>query len=70
MNKFGVNFGEGFSAGWDLSSLILSGLILGLAVDWWLGTRPWFVVGFVVVAALWGFRKAKQYTSESIKRDG
>ena len=41
----------GFSSGVDLISSIVAGLLVGLGLDWWLGTRP----VFIVIGALAGF---------------
>jgi F0F1-type ATP synthase assembly protein I len=69
VDRFSSARGEGFGKGLDLTSVVLSGLLLGLALDWWLGTRPWFVILGTVTGAVWGFRKAMHATRE-IDRGG
>jgi ATP synthase protein I len=40
-----------------LTSMIVAGFILGYAVDWWLGTLPWFLLGFGVLGFIGGILK-------------
>lgn len=42
----------------DIFSSVVTGLLIGLGLDAWLGTSPLFVVGFVVVAAIGAFYKS------------
>lgn len=37
-------WGLGLRAGLEVASALAVGVGLGLAVDWWAGTRPWFLV--------------------------
>jgi F0F1-type ATP synthase assembly protein I len=48
---------RGWSASGDLFSSIAAGLLIGLGLDYWLGTSPIFVVILIVVASYAGFRK-------------
>lgn len=57
---------RGWSASGDLLASVVAGLIIGLALDAWLGTSPWFVVGFIIVAAIGGFMKMKAEASAAI----
>ena len=41
----------------DFISSIISGLIIGLVLDWWLATRPVFTVTFIVLGFVAGFYK-------------
>ncbi|MDJ0925541.1 MAG: AtpZ/AtpI family protein [Acidimicrobiia bacterium] len=41
----------GFSSGADLISSVVAGLLLGLALDWWLGTWP----VLIIIGTLAGF---------------
>lgn len=52
-----------FSSGVDLISSVVAGLVLGLGLDWWLGTRPWFIVIGVVVGSVSGFYKLWQHSA-------
>jgi F0F1-type ATP synthase assembly protein I len=48
---------RGWSASGDLFASIAAGLLIGLSLDYWLGTSPIFVVILIVVASYAGFRK-------------
>jgi len=48
---------RGWSASGDLFASILAGLLIGLGLDAWFGTSPFFVVLFIVVAAIGGYLK-------------
>lgn len=37
-------WGLGLRAGLEVASALAVGVGLGLAADWWAGTRPWFLV--------------------------
>jgi ATP synthase protein I len=37
-------WGLGLRAGLEVASALAVGVGLGLAIDWWAGTRPWFLV--------------------------
>lgn len=41
----------GLSSGGDLISTVVAGLLLGLGLDWWLNTRP----VFIIIGTLAGF---------------
>ncbi len=40
-----------------LTSMIAAGFILGYVVDWWLGTLPWFLLGFGALGFIGGILK-------------
>ena len=48
---------RGWSASGDLFASIAAGLLIGLAIDAWFGTSPFFVVALIIVASYGGFRK-------------
>jgi F0F1-type ATP synthase assembly protein I len=48
---------RGWSASGNLFASITAGLLIGLGLDYWLGTSPVFVVILIVVASYGGFRK-------------
>ena len=48
--KSGLAYGAAFS----LFAAVVAGLILGWLLDRWLGTRPWFLVGGLVLGAAAG----------------
>lgn len=53
----------GFSSGVDLISSIVAGLLLGFGLDWWLGTRPVFIVVGIVAGSVSGFYKLWQHSA-------
>jgi len=53
----------GFGSGVDLISSVVAGLLLGLGLDWWLGTEPVFVIIGVVAGFGSGFFKLWQHSA-------
>ncbi len=53
----------GFSPSVDLISSVIAGLLIGLALDWWLGTRPVFTIIGVVAGFGSGFFKLWNYSA-------
>jgi F0F1-type ATP synthase assembly protein I len=53
----------GFSSGVDLISSVVAGLLLGLGLDWWLGTEPIFVVIGIIAGFGSGFFKLWQLSA-------
>ena len=43
--------GWAFRIGVEMVSALAVGVGIGLLVDWWLGTRPWFLVVFFLLGA-------------------
>lgn len=43
-----------FRIGVELVSALVVGVGIGLLLDWWLGTRPWFMVVFLLLGAAAG----------------
>jgi ATP synthase protein I len=46
--------GLAYAAAFSLFAAVVAGLILGWLLDRWLGTRPWFLVGGLVLGAAAG----------------
>lgn len=46
--------GIGVRVGVELVSALVVGLAIGFALDWWLGTKPWFLVLFVLLGGAAG----------------
>ena len=55
---------RGWSSSGDLVASIIAGLVIGLALDAWLGTAPLFVVILVVVGSIGGFLRLKAESGE------
>jgi len=53
----------GFSPSVEFISSIVAGLLLGLLLDWWLGTRPVFIIVFIVAGFASGFYKLWQHSA-------
>ena len=41
--------------GVEIVSALIVGVGIGVLLDWWLGTKPWFLIGFFVLGAAAGF---------------
>ena len=54
---------SGFSSGADLISSVVAGLLLGLGLDWWLGTRPVFTIIGIIAGFASGFYKLWQLSA-------
>lgn len=59
-------FSEGWIGGGSFLGSILSGTLLGLLVDSWLGTDPWFVVGGIAVGSYSGFLRVWHYSKRML----
>lgn len=46
---------EGWMEGGSFLGSILSGTLLGLGLDWWLGTTPWLVITGILLGSYSGF---------------
>lgn len=62
--QVGAAVNDGWLAGGSFFSSILAGTLLGLGLDWWLNTTPWFVVGGIVLGAYSGFARTWQALKE------
>lgn len=52
-----------FSPSVDFISSVIAGLLIGLALDWWLDTRPIFIILFIIAGFISGFYKLWQYSA-------
>lgn len=55
--QIGSAVNDGWLHGGSFFSSILAGTLLGLGLDWWLGSSPWFVVGGIVLGSYSGFAR-------------
>ncbi|MDJ0498053.1 MAG: AtpZ/AtpI family protein [Acidimicrobiia bacterium] len=53
----------GFSPGVDLASSVIAGLLIGLALDWALGTSPVLVIVFTIAGFVGGFYKLWRHSA-------
>ena len=72
--------------GVEIVAALIVGVGIGILLDWWLGTKPWFLIAFFVLGAAAGFmnvfrvvgglggqvgyRKAEQPEDETSTRTG
>lgn len=49
---------QGVSNGVEIAGVLLVFFFIGFGLDHWLGTRPWFMVGFTVVGIVGIFVRA------------
>jgi ATP synthase protein I len=59
---------RGWSSSGDLLASVITGILLGLGLDYLFGTTPVFVVIFSVAAAVGGFYKMRADSEETIDR--
>jgi len=66
----GGSWGIGFRAGVEVVSALVVGVGLGLALDWWLGTKPWlFLVFFLLGSAAGVMNVYRLFTPRRVRRD-
>lgn len=63
-------FSEGWIGGGSFLGSVLSGTLLGLLLDRWLGTDPWFVVVGIVVGSYSGFMRVWHYSKRMLPDEG
>ena len=51
-------FGGGLQAGIDVVAGVIAGVLIGWALDRWLGTSPFLLIAFLFVGAAAGLRNA------------
>lgn len=55
--QVGAAVSEGWMEGGSFFGSILSGTLLGLGLDWWLGISPWLVITGVLLGSYSGFAR-------------
>jgi F0F1-type ATP synthase assembly protein I len=62
---------EGWIEGGSFFGSTVAGMLIGLGVDAWLGTEPWFVIGGILLGAYSGFLHVWHYSKklEEMPRD-
>ena len=55
------SFASGYTVGLNLLSSVLVGVLLGLGLDVWLGTKPLFIIIFMLLGIAAGFRSIWVY---------
>jgi len=61
---------EGWVTGGSFFGSIIAGFLIGYGLDWWLGTAPWFVIGFSLLGAFSGFMRLWHYAKvEGARQD-
>ncbi|HLT96291.1 MAG TPA: AtpZ/AtpI family protein [Acidimicrobiia bacterium] len=55
--QIGAAIDDGWLEGGSFLGSILSGTLLGLGLDWWLDTAPWFVIVGIVLGAYSAFAR-------------
>ncbi|CAN5895928.1 hypothetical protein BH23ACT5_BH23ACT5_07540 [soil metagenome] len=55
--QVGAAVNEGWLEGGSFFSSILAGTLLGLGLDWWLGTTPWLVISGILLGSYSGFAR-------------
>ena len=70
--KRGGDFGPAVRVGVDLVSGIVVGVLIGLALDKWLGTGPWLMLVFFILGSAAGItnvmRSARRMETEAAAR--
>ncbi|HEX6145284.1 MAG TPA: AtpZ/AtpI family protein [Acidimicrobiia bacterium] len=55
--QVGAAVSEGWMEGGSFFGSILSGTLLGLGLDWWLGTSPWLVITGILLGSYSAFSR-------------
>ncbi|SDZ74935.1 F0F1-ATPase subunit, putative [Desulfuromusa kysingii] len=56
------------SVGISLVAAILIGMVMGIYLDRWLDTRPWFTLIMLLIGIISGFRNVYILTTRELKR--
>lgn len=54
-DEAGQGLGFALRIGVEIVSALIVGVGIGIFLDWWLGTKPWFLLVFFVLGAAAGF---------------
>jgi ATP synthase protein I len=66
----GGSYGVGFRAGVEVFSALLVGVVAGLLLDRWLGTKPWlFLLMFMMGSAAGVLNVFRLFKPQALKRD-
>jgi len=65
-----LNYGPGVQAGVDMVAGVLGGLLVGWALDSWLGTAPVLLVVFLILGGVAGLRNAVRTLQALASDDG
>nr|CRH07527.1 protein of unknown function. Putative atpI. High conserved in the MTB [Candidatus Magnetococcus massalia] len=60
--------GFGLRIGMEIFSAVLVGSAIGYLLDYWLGTKPWLMVLFVIFGFIAGFRNIYRAVAEDAKK--
>lgn len=63
-------FSQGWIGGGSFLGSVLSGTLLGVLLDRWLGTDPWFVVTGIVLGSYSGFMRVWHYSKRMLPDRG
>jgi ATP synthase protein I len=62
-------FREGWIGGGSFLGSVLSGTLIGVLLDRWLGTDPWFVIAGITLGSYTGFMRVWDYSKRMLPRD-
>ncbi len=68
--KFLKSLGVLSSIGISVVLAILIGVFIGVKLDEWLGTKPWFFFIFLFIGIVAGFRNVFVIVTREIRKDG
>lgn len=62
-------FREGWIGGGSFLGSVLSGTLIGVLLDRWLGTDPWFVIAGIALGSYTGFVRVWDYSKRMLPPD-
>ena len=66
----GNHHSEGASIAYEFLAYVISGFILGFAIDRYLGTSPWGLMGSLLLGFVGGVMRANARQKKSFKKTG